>query len=72
MINTSHLPELRKMLSESDAAGLREFCSAPHAARAAEFMAISQEDVPPKSTAKKIEERIILKQLAVVTSKKSS
>jgi len=39
MINTLYLPELREMLAEGNAAGLREFCEAIHPARAAEFMA---------------------------------
>lgn len=38
MINTLYLPELREMLAENDAAGLREFCTALHPARVAEFM----------------------------------
>lgn len=38
MINTLYLPELREMLAEGDSEGLREFCSALHPARAAEFM----------------------------------
>lgn len=38
MINTLYLPELREMLAESDAVGLREFCTALHPARTAEFM----------------------------------
>ena len=38
MINTLYLPELREMLAENDAAGLREFCTALHPARTAEFM----------------------------------
>ena len=38
MINTLYLPELREMLAASDVDGLREFCSAIHPARTAEFM----------------------------------
>lgn len=38
MINTLLLPELREMLADGDAAGLREFCEAIHPARAAEFI----------------------------------
>lgn len=38
MINTLFLPELREMLADGDAAGLREFCETLHPARAAEFM----------------------------------
>ncbi|MHC2066438.1 magnesium transporter [Bremerella sp. T1] len=38
MINTLYLPELREMLSEHDSDGLREFCTALHPARTAEFM----------------------------------
>ncbi len=38
MINTLYLPELREMLATDDSAGLREFCSALHAGRTAEFM----------------------------------
>jgi magnesium transporter len=38
MINTLYLPELREMLEFSDAEGLREFCTALHPARTAEFM----------------------------------
>lgn len=38
MLNTLYLPELREMLSEGDEAGLREFCTAIHPARTAEFM----------------------------------
>jgi magnesium transporter len=33
-----YLPELREMLAESDSEGLREFCTALHPARTAEFM----------------------------------
>ena len=39
MINTLYLPELREMLAENNSSGLRDFCEAIHAARAAEFMA---------------------------------
>lgn len=39
MINTLYLPELREMLAENNAAGLREFCEALNPTRAAEFMA---------------------------------
>ncbi len=38
VINTLYLPELREMLAENDAVGLREFCTAIHPARVAEFM----------------------------------
>jgi len=38
MINTLLLPELREMLQTSDVAGLEDFCTAMHPARAAEFM----------------------------------
>jgi magnesium transporter len=38
MTNTLYLPELREMLAEDNAAELREFCVALHAARTAEFM----------------------------------
>lgn len=38
MINTLFLPELREMLAESNAEELREFCTALHPARTAEFM----------------------------------
>lgn len=38
MINTLYLPELREMLEVSDLEGLREFCTALHPARTAEFM----------------------------------
>src|SRR3954465_9105062 len=38
MINPVFLPELREMLELSDADGLREFCTALHPARTAEFM----------------------------------
>lgn len=38
MINTLYLPELREMLSSGDEEGLREFCTALHPARTAEFM----------------------------------
>ena len=39
MINTLFLPELREMLREENASELREFCTALHPARTAEFMA---------------------------------
>lgn len=38
MINTLYLPELREMLAEGNAAELKEFCTALHPARTAEFM----------------------------------
>ena len=38
MLNTLYLPELREMLASGDADGLREFCTALHPARTAEFM----------------------------------
>jgi magnesium transporter len=38
MINTLYLPELREMLESCDADSLREFCTALHPARTAEFM----------------------------------
>lgn len=38
MINTLYLPEIREMLTENDSEGLREFCTALHPARTAEFM----------------------------------
>jgi len=38
MINTLYLPELREMLELSDVESLREFCTALHPARTAEFM----------------------------------
>ena len=38
MLNTLYLPELREMLVAGDAHGLREFCTALHPARTAEFM----------------------------------
>ena len=38
MINTLYLPELREMLELSDVEGLREFCTAFHPGRTAEFM----------------------------------
>jgi len=38
MTNPLYLPELRGMLAENDAQGLREFCTALHPARTAEFM----------------------------------
>jgi len=37
-LNTLYLPELREMLTDGDANGLREFCTALHPARTAEFM----------------------------------
>ncbi len=38
MINTLFLPELREMLAEGNSQELREFCTALHPSRAAEFM----------------------------------
>lgn len=38
MTHTLYLPELREMLAENDTAGLKEFCTALHPARTAEFM----------------------------------
>jgi len=38
MTNTLYLPELREMLAANDTAGLKEFCTALHPARTAEFM----------------------------------
>ena len=38
MVNTLYLHELREMLAENNTAELREFCTALHAARTAEFM----------------------------------
>jgi magnesium transporter len=38
MTNTLYLPELREMLAENNAAELREFCTALHPARTADFM----------------------------------
>ncbi len=38
MVNTLFLPELREMLAENNAFELREFCTALHPARTAEFM----------------------------------
>lgn len=38
MINTLFLPELREMLAESNAQELREFCTALHPSRTAEFV----------------------------------
>ena len=38
MINTLYLPELREMLTERSESDLREFCTALHPARTAEFM----------------------------------
>ncbi len=37
-MNTLYLPELREMLASNDVAELREFCTALHPARTAEFM----------------------------------
>ncbi len=37
-MNTLFLPELREMLQSNDLAGLKEFCTALHPARTAEFM----------------------------------
>ena len=37
-MNTLYLPELRELLAEGDEAELREFCTAMHPARTAEFM----------------------------------
>ncbi|HID74821.1 MAG TPA: magnesium transporter [Planctomycetaceae bacterium] len=37
-VHTLYLPELREMLAEGDEAGLREFCTALHPARTAEYM----------------------------------
>ena len=39
MLNTLYLPELREMLREQNEAGLREFCTALHPARTADYMA---------------------------------
>ncbi len=39
MSNILYLPELREMLAENDAAGLKEFCTVLHPARTADFMA---------------------------------
>lgn len=39
MINTLYLPEIREMLEENDEAGLREFCTALHPGRTADYMA---------------------------------
>ncbi len=60
MPNTLYLPELREMLTERDAAGLREFCETLHSAAAAEFMeglsaaetweVIKHADVPLRAT----------------------
>lgn len=38
MVNTLYLPELREMLAEGNKLELREFCTALHPARTAEFM----------------------------------
>lgn len=38
MVNTLYLPELREMLAEGNELELREFCTALHPARTAEFM----------------------------------
>ncbi len=38
MINTLYLPELREMLADKSAEALKEFCTALHPARTAEFM----------------------------------
>ena len=38
MINPLYLPEIREMLAENDASGLKEFFEALHPARAADFM----------------------------------
>src|SRR5262245_26590227 len=38
MVNTLFLPELREMLAERNSADLREFCTALHPARTAEYM----------------------------------
>ncbi len=38
MINTLYLPEIREMLAANDTAELREFCTALHPARTADFM----------------------------------
>ena len=38
MINTLYLPEIREMLAEQNTRELREFCTALHPARTAEFM----------------------------------
>lgn len=38
MINSLYLPELRELLAEHDSNGLREFCTALHPVRTAEFM----------------------------------
>lgn len=44
MINTLYLPELREMLQDRDEPGLREFCTALHPARTAEYMEGLQPD----------------------------
>src|SRR5688572_8176608 len=38
MVNTLFLPELREMLAENNVFELKEFCTALHPARTAEFM----------------------------------
>ncbi len=38
MINSLYLPEIRELLTEKDGGGLREFCTALHPVRTAEFM----------------------------------
>ena len=38
MVNTLYLPEIREMLAANDREELREFCTALHPARTAEFM----------------------------------
>src|SRR5688500_15732164 len=38
MVNTLYLPELREMLADNNTAELKEFCTALHPARTAEFM----------------------------------
>ena len=38
MINTLYLPELREMLTTNDEEELREFCTALHPSRIADFM----------------------------------
>ncbi|HZN32221.1 MAG TPA: magnesium transporter, partial [Pirellulaceae bacterium] len=38
MVNTLFLPELREMLAANNAFELKEFCTALHPARTAEFM----------------------------------
>ena len=44
MVNTLYLPELREMLQDADEAGLREFCTALHPARTADYMEGLQPD----------------------------